>query len=121
MIRLLLRLFGIKDFDTCKSCETLKQQLEYERSEKQKLTQTLLDIIKPKTFEASPVELNPVQKSLGSFSHRKAALEAADRERARILKDRKFIGTPDDKIAEIKKNTEIEALEKELEIEQREA
>ena len=113
MIRLILRLFGITDFDTCKSCETLKQQLEFERSEKKQLTDTLLNILSPKVVEASPVELAPIVNSGGLFSRRRAALEAKDREEAKILKEAKFIGKADG-IKDIKTNESVAKLEEEF-------
>lgn len=120
MIRLLLRLFGIKDFDTCKSCETLKEQLEFERSEKKQLTETLLNIINPKAVEAAPVELNPITQTSGLFSRRRAALEARDRETAKIQNEGKFLGKPDipAKLVNPNAGKSIESLEKELGIEE---
>lgn len=112
MIRLLLRLLRITDFEVCASCETLKQQLAYERSEKQQLTDTLLNIIKPKVYEAPAQELAPVMQTSALFSKRRAALEAKDREEARILRSSTNIGKPDDK---------IEKLESELGIAEKEA
>lgn len=97
----MLRLFGIKDYEVCQSCETLKQQLAYERDEKKQLTETLLSIIKPKVIEAAPIELNQIQQSSAIFSRRRAALEVRDREEARILQEAKHLGKPDDKLVEI--------------------
>lgn len=115
MIRLLLRLLGIDDFEICKSCETLKQQLEYERSEKKQLTETLLNIVSPKTIESAPVILNPVAQSAGLFSRRRAALEEKDRQEARILAEAKHIGKPDDVLQVVNDDAKkIEALEDEL-------
>lgn len=115
MIRLLLRLLGIDDFEICKSCETLKQQLEYERSEKKQLTETLLNIVSPKTIESAPVILNPVAQSAGLFSRRRAALEEKDRQEARILAEAKHIGKPDDALQVVNDDAKkIEALEDEL-------
>lgn len=99
-----------KPYETCKSCETLKEQLEFERSEKKQLTETLLNIIKPKTYEAAPIELEPVAITGGTFARRRAALEARDRAEAQILKDKKFIGEPDRMVS----SGTIEQLEKEL-------
>lgn len=108
MIRLLLRLFKIRDFEVCASCETLKQQLEYERAEKKELTATLLNIIKPKEFEAVPVEINQIQQTSSLFSKRRAALEEKSRLEAQVLANSKHIG---------KSDKEIEKLESELGIE----
>lgn len=110
MIRLLLRLLRIHDYEICLSCKTLKEQLSYERSEKAKLTETLLNILQPKVIESSPVELSPIQQSAGTFARRRAALEAKDREEAKILREAKHLGVEDN----IK---EINNLESELGIE----
>ena len=115
MIRLLLRLFGIKDFEVCQSCETLKQQLSFERDEKKLLTDTLLDIVRPKVvIEQEIKEVNPVIQSSGSWARRRAALEARDREEAKILLETKHLGKPDSL-------KDISNLEKELGIEEKEA
>lgn len=95
MIRLFLRLLGIKDFNVCASCETLKEQLAFERSEKKQLTETLLSIVKPKVIEAAPIEMNQIAQSSAIFSRRRAALEAKDRQEAQILTEAKHIGKPD--------------------------
>jgi hypothetical protein len=108
MLRLILRLLGISDFEQCKSCEILKQQLAFVNDEKRQLTETLLKIVSPKVYEAVPQELNPVIQTSGLFSRRRAALEAKDREEAKILSEGKHLGKSDDKLKE------IENLEKEL-------
>ena len=113
MIRLLLRLLGIKDFEVCQSCETLKAQLAYERDEKKRLTDTLIQILQPKIVESSPVEINQLQQTSALFSRRKAALEAREREDARVLRNSTNLGRPDDKLAA------ITDLEKELGIEEK--
>lgn len=111
MIRLLLRLLKITDYEVCQSCATLKEQLSYERDEKKQLTETLLNILSPKVVESVPVELKPIGQSISSFGKKRAALEAADREKAHILRDSTNLGKPDDAL----KN--IENLEQELGIE----
>lgn len=113
MIRLLLRLFRIYDFEVCKSCETLKGQLIYERDEKQRYVQALLDIIKPKVVESAPIELNQISQSSALFSRRRKALEEKDRIEAAVLSQSKNIGRPD--FASIDSN--IDKLESELGIE----
>lgn len=122
MIRLILRLLGIRDFEVCQSCETLKQQLEYEREEKKRLTDTLLNILNPKVVESAPVEIAQVTQSAGLFSRRRAALEARDREEAKVIQNSKNIGKPDfaiDKTSDKHPDTmvvdgAIEKLEQEL-------
>ena len=113
MIRFLTFLLG-KQYETCKSCETLKEQLAFERDEKKRLTDTLLNIINPKALEQPVVELQPIINSGGLFSRRRAALEAQSRESARIIAEKKHIGVPDN----MKNNDKsISKLEKELGIE----
>jgi len=94
MLRFLCFILG-KPYETCKSCETLKQQLAFANEEKKQLTETLLNIISPKVVEAAPVEINQVAQSSGLFSRRRAALEARDRENAKIITEAKHLGKPD--------------------------
>jgi uncharacterized protein YdcH (DUF465 family) len=132
MFRLLTHLLG-KPFEECKSCETLKQQLEYERAEKIRLTDTLLGILQPKAVPAAPVEINPIHQTSGLFSRRRAALEARDRESAKILAEKKYVAVPDKseaieyRITQVKQNIEapsddaVEKLERELGLDEKEA
>ncbi len=115
MIRFISFLLG-KPYEPCKSCETLKAQLAFVNDEKKQLTETLLKIVSPKTFEAPPTELNPIAVTSGLFSRRRAALEEKDRQDAMILAQRKHIGQPDDKIKNVNPDENIEQLEKELNI-----
>lgn len=121
MIRLLLRLIGIEDFEVCQSCETLKQQLAFERAEKKELIETLLSILKPKVVESPPTELNPIHQTAGLFSRKRAMLEERDRQEAATLQQSKNLGKPD--IApkqELERQTNpktVEELEKELDVE----
>ncbi len=129
MLRLLLRLLGIRDFDTCKSCETLTKQLAFANEEKRQLTETLLNILQPKVVESTPIEVAPLVNTGGIFSRRRAALEARDRADAQIVKEAKFVGKPDALKEVVKKEPitsksegmvipgTIEALERELDIE----
>jgi hypothetical protein len=118
MIRLLLRLIGIKDYEVCQSCETLKQQILYERAERQRLTETLLDLVKPKPPAPlpEPVVMEPL-KSTNTFSQRRKILEEEDRKNNDLLTNSKNLGMPDEvhkKItyAVVPRSTEV--LEKEL-------
>jgi hypothetical protein len=95
LIRLLLRLLGIKDYEVCQSCETLKSQLVIANEDRQRLTDTLIQILKPSVSEAPPVEINQIATTAALFSRRRAALEAKDREEAKILKSSKNLGRPD--------------------------
>jgi len=74
----------------------LKEQLSYEREEKAKLTETLLNIINPKVIVNQPVvELAPITTSAGSFSKRRAILEEKDRLEAKIQRESKVLARPD--------------------------
>ncbi len=106
MIRLICFLLG-KDFEPCKSCETLKQQLAIANEDRERLTDSLLNILQPKVVESVPVELNPVTQTAGLFSRRRAALEAKDRHDAQILAGSKSLGKPD--IEALKNINELEA------------
>ena len=114
MIRFLTFLLG-KQYEPCKSCQTLKEQLAFERDEKKRLTDTLIQILKPTITEAIPIEIAPVTQIAGSFARRRSALEARDREEARILQEKKHLAIPDSQIKTIT-NTDIsvEKLEQEL-------
>lgn len=119
MIRLFLRLIGIRDFDTCMSCETLKQQLAIANEENKRLTDTLLEIFKPKIIEAQPIVVNQVDQTAGLFSRRRAVAEERDRAAARILRDSSNVAKADlrDVKFPVETSSSIEQLENELGIE----
>jgi hypothetical protein len=104
MIRFIKHLLGLT-YEECKGCEVLRQQLAIANDEKQRLTSTLLDIIKPKVYESAPVELEPVVPKYTTFTRRRAALEEAARDKARVMKESQFVAAKD-----------TDALEKELDI-----
>lgn len=118
MTRLLLYLFGKKDFEECKSCETLKQQLALANDEKKQLTETLLNIFKPKEEHINtPVELK-VEPSRLSFSARRAAAEASSRASLLVKRDSNVLAKPDADLVGIRITPPtVEQLEKELEVE----
>jgi len=94
MLRFLSFLFN-KPYEPCKSCETLKEQLSFERDEKKRLTDTLLNIIQPKAVEQPVIELAPIAQTSALFSRRRAAEEEKDRITARILNEKKHLGIAD--------------------------
>jgi len=119
LIRLLIRLLNIKDYEVCQSCETLKSQLAIANENNKELTGTLLALIKPKVFESPAVQIPPLQQSAIVFSKRREILEHADRKRSDILSTGKFIVKPDEnKTSDPSKiagdNQSISALEQEL-------
>ena len=123
MIRLILRVFGIRDFEPCQSCENLKEQLRYERENNFRLTDTLVRIVSPKVTEAAPQEIAPVAQSSMLFSRRRAALEEKDRQEAFIIAQKKHLAIPDlpsnPRATGVITNIQsVEELEKELGVEE---
>jgi|SRR6266576_2955531 len=118
MIRLILRLLNIRDYEVCQSCETLKQQLEFANAEKRELTNTLLNILRPNVIEAEKtIEIKPLLQHSALFSRKRAALEERDRLAAQTLKNSTNIGKPDITINN-PVNNDIESLEEELGVEE---
>lgn len=115
MIRFLMFLFG-KQYETCKSCDTLKAQLAIANSEKKELTDTLLGLLKPRVYEQTPTELQPMRSTAITFSKRRDMIEAAKREEARIAKASPLIGKPDNQQGE--QVRAIETLEQEVGIDE---
>lgn len=95
MVRLLLYLLGKVDYESCKSCETLKEQLQIANYEREQLTATLLGLLKPTIAEAPVREVEPIIRSAGTFARRRAAAEEADRIKASLVKNSPIIGVPD--------------------------
>lgn len=98
MIRLLLHVFKIKDYEPCRGCEVLRQQLLIANEEKKELTQTLLNLIKPKVFEQPSKEIPNLVTSMPAmtFSRKRTELEKAEKERTRIVKTSPFLARPDE-------------------------
>lgn len=115
MIRFLSYLFGWKDYEDCKSCNVLREQLKIVNEEKKELTQTLIKLFKPEPVvaQANPVVLQPIANTAGLWSKRRAALEEADRQKLRASQDKVFAGKPD--VTE-----SIDKLERELGIDYKE-
>lgn len=99
MVRLLLRLFGIKDFEVCASCETLKKQLEFTNAEKRELMETLVLLTKPAIqVQSSDVKLVNPTIAHERFSRRKSILENMHRKTDEIIKTSPFIAKSDDEL-----------------------
>jgi hypothetical protein len=113
LIRLLMFLFG-KPYEVCKSCETLKQQLDYERQNNKELQATLINILKPQISEAPVVEIAPVAQSSVLFSKRRAAMEEKDRLTASVVRSSKNLAMPDNIVNDKVENERIAKLEAEL-------
>lgn len=122
MIRLLMFLFG-KQYEECKSCETLRLQLKIANEDRERLTQTLIDILKPKVVEAAPIVLENMAGQSSLFSRRRAALEERDRLEAQVATSSTYIKKPDDQLRKVapisglnpaQQDQSIEKLETEL-------
>lgn len=121
MIRFLTFLLG-RPYETCKSCETLKQQLELVQAEKKELLDTILGIVKPKVIiEQIPpsVAANPIPTAM-TFARKRNILEARDREAARVIRSSPNLGRPDNPKADIADKV-VSDLEKELGINEEES
>ena len=116
MIRFIMALLG-KQYEPCKGCEVLRQQLAVVNEEKKELTQTLIEIVKPKPPEITRViSGQPVSLPVAtSFSRRRAILENRDREAAKVIKESPFVAKPDDPRDRTIDNA-VEELERELNI-----
>lgn len=124
MVRLLLRLLGIRDFESCASCETLKQQLTVVNAEKRELTETLLRLVKPEVIHQSNPTIVTPQAVGATFAARRKAMEEMHARKTIIEKTSPFIAKPDNSIIDDKsspgpigKGKSVEQLEQELSIE----
>jgi hypothetical protein len=85
----------------CSSCETLKMQLAIANDEKRQMLNTILSFSKPAENQSSPpVDYEKVKPKVMTWNVRRQMLEAEDRKAAQVL-------------AEERRKTEIEKLEKE--------
>jgi hypothetical protein len=75
----------IKDSTHCESCDTLRRQLEIRNHEYDLLLNRLLAKPEPVVEDKTPVEVSRPRNI--PWRVRQQELEAADRERARLLKD----------------------------------
>lgn len=98
MVRLLLHLLKIKDFEPCKSCETLKTQLDFANIEKKELLETLLILTKPEVIikRGDVKVLNPLQQAGGTFARRRGILEDMHKRKEETLKSSPFVAKADD-------------------------
>lgn len=122
MLRLFLRLFRIKDFEPCKSCEVLKAELQFARAEKLELLNALINITKPNVVIPSQETkvLTQVQATTGTFSRRRAILEEQHKVKGDVIKTSTHLARPDSEPEEKKPGPQhispqsVDALEQEL-------
>src|SRR5215207_11397041 len=74
----------------CNSCQTLKSQLATANHEKQQLLNRILELTAPKQVEQQVEEVSPqaLQNRAIPWAVRRQALEAEDREKAKIMAKR---------------------------------
>jgi len=110
MLRFISRLFKI-DYDSCKSCETLRQQLDIMNEQNKELMKTMISIVKPEIINPPVTITDPLamKPAAASWARRRAFLEERDRNAAQASSR---AAKPD----EIKLS--IEALETELGVEE---
>lgn len=95
-----------EDSKVCRSCETLKEQIESIRSENKRLLDRLLEKPAPEPEQKSVEITRPINIP---WNVRKQMLEAEDRERAKLLRNApKPIPTED-----LEKDLEIAATQRE--------
>lgn len=108
MIRFLSFMLG-KPYETCKSCETLKEQLSLVNAQNRELTETLLKLVKPEVIHTpAPTLVNPAVVG-ATFAQRRAALENMHRRTETVKQTSPFIAKPDSPNAGIQSVEEIES------------
>lgn len=107
---ILYKWFGLEE-KPCESCETLRRQLELVNHEKSQLLELVLEKNRPEPATQIPSNLKPVLPVSLPWRVRQQMLEQEDRQKARVLRQQQ----EQEELAK-KHNTEIESLEKELDI-----
>ena len=105
MIRFILFLLNKTGFEPCKSCETLRAQLLIANEEKRLVTDTLLDIMKPKIVEVPTREIEQVTKGPMLWTRRRAILEEQERIKAERMKTSPVLAKSDKQLNEELKKT----------------
>ena len=119
MIRFISHLFKLS-YEPCKGCSVLQVQLQIANENNKELTKTLLNLLNPKVIEVPAVAVNPIKQNLTTFSKRREALEAEDRNKAAVERNSKFIAKVDDILPKTDKTKpagnaiDVEKLEEEL-------
>jgi len=84
--KLLYKWFGLSD-DPCESCEILRMQLAESNAERKDLLHRLLDKEKPEPPSA-PEEHVPITPQFTPWRVKQQMLEAEDRAKAKLMRDR---------------------------------
>ena len=88
-------------YEPCKSCETLRAQLEIANFEKKELMRTILGLVKPEVIQHTPTIIEPIKNKSIPWHIRQGELEAEDRIKAkierRIAQEEKELGIEENK------------------------
>jgi len=79
--------FGLSD-EPCEACEILRDQLHKSEVERRELLQRLLDKDKPEPLVKETDAPVPIQPSYTPWRVRQQMLEAEDRQKAKLMRDR---------------------------------
>lgn len=85
--QLLYKWFGLSDLP-CETCELLREQLAKSDAERRELLTRLLDRDKPEPSPIEEKEYKPITPQFIPWRVRQQMLEAEDKKKAQLLKDR---------------------------------
>jgi len=99
MLRFISFLLG-KPYETCKSCETLKEQLKIMQEQNKDLLYTLIDRSKPEVRPINIEKMEPIKPKYVPWSVTQRNLERKDREQfnAQVKRDNPEIAADVDKL-----------------------
>lgn len=86
MLRFISHLFKL-DYESCKGCEVLKNQLDIANHDRQLLQETLLDLLKPKIHEVTPISVEPIKPRIMPWRVKQRELEDQARHEAKLKKE----------------------------------
>lgn len=86
MLRFISHLFKL-NYEPCKGCEVLKNQLDIANHEKERLQETLLDLVKPKIHEVPSTAVEPIRPKIVPWHVKQRELQAQSAVEARLRKE----------------------------------
>jgi hypothetical protein len=113
-----------REYEDCKTCVSLREQLVYERQVNKELTETLTSLLRPAPIIQQPIGEPQVVAGPTLWSRKRRELEMNDRILAQQLRHSNLQGKPDSDQASAPASTPVvqtvEQLEKELNVNQEE-
>jgi hypothetical protein len=88
MLRFISHLFKL-NYEACKSCYILENQLSIVRAENERLLQTILGFVKPEVIPQSQRQVEPIIPKSMAWHTRKRLLENEARAEARLFREAK--------------------------------